>query len=222
MQTGQNKTTIYMTNLSVFQNLHQFETIVVCGCGESLNELNQPERFLTIGVNDVGRLFEPNYLVVVNPRDQFSKDRFQYIETSQAEYIFTQLDLGINHPNVVRFKLGNFSGTDFSANDVLHYTNNSPYIALCLAILMGAKRIGVIGVDFTENHFFGATGMHPLAPQFDSINEQYCKLADAAKPFAEIYNLSSISRLTAFPKISIKDFDDNRVSNAVSKTAFQK
>ena len=193
--------------LRTFFNKHQNESIVVCGCGESLNDLVQPERFITIGVNDVGRRFQPVYLVVVNPRDQFSGDRFQFVENSRAEYLFTQLDLGVNHPNIVKFQLGSFGGTDFSDKNILHYTNNSPYIALCLAILMGARRIGLIGVDFTDHHFFAPTGEHPLAPQFDSINEQYKRLNEAAAAHGvEIFNLSQRSRLTAFPKMSVNEF----------------
>jgi hypothetical protein len=196
-----------MNKLKGFRKIHQDSSIVVCGCGESLNDLAEPERFITIGVNDVGRRFQPNYLVVVNPPNQFSGDRFRFVETSQAEYVFTQLDLGINHPNIVKFQLGTFGGTEFFAKDVLHYTNNSPYIALCLAILMGARRIGLIGVDFTDHHFFAKTGRHPLTPQLDSINEQYHRLAEAAKSHGiEIFNLSRISRLTAFPKISLDEF----------------
>jgi hypothetical protein len=136
-----------MKQLSSFYNLHKGQSIVVCGCGESLNDLAEPERFITIGVNDVGRKFQPNYLIVVNPRNQFSGERFRYVEASRAGYLFTQLDLGVKHPNIVKFQLGQSGGTDFSNPNVLHYTNNSPYIALCLAILMGAKRIGLIGVD---------------------------------------------------------------------------
>src|SRR5215213_10039610 len=182
-----------MELLISFQNKHENETIVVCGCGESLN--------------DFGRRFQPNYLVVVNPREQFSGDRFKFVENSSAEYLFTQLDLGVKHPNIVRFQLGSFGGTDFSSKNVLHYTNNSPYIALHLAILMGARRIGLIGVDFTDHHFFAATGRHPLEPQFDSINDQYCRFAEAAKAHGvEIFNLSRISRLTAFPKITVDEF----------------
>src|SRR6476660_6749716 len=77
-----------MKTLADFHNIHAGSMIVVCGCGESLNELTEPERFITIGVNDVGRRFTPNYLVVVNPRNQFTGDRFRHVENSQAEYIF--------------------------------------------------------------------------------------------------------------------------------------
>ena len=72
------------------------------------------ERFPSIGVNDVGRLFDPDYLVVINPRSQFSGDRFKYVEASHSQAIFTQLDLGIAHPDIVRFKLGKRGGTDVS------------------------------------------------------------------------------------------------------------
>ena len=103
---------------------------LVCGCGASLSTLHDPERFVTIGVNDVGRLFQPDYLVVVNPRNQFHGDRFRYVDESGARAIFTQLDLGLSHPHVVRFQLGKRCGVDFSNPNVLHYTTNSPYVAL--------------------------------------------------------------------------------------------
>jgi hypothetical protein len=116
-----------MNNLSSFRNVHKGETVIVCGCGESLNELQSPERFITIGVNDVGRRFDPTYLVVVNPRRQFKGDRFRYVEKSRAKAIFTQLDLGISHPSIVKFKLGKRGGTDLSDLNSLPYTQNSQY-----------------------------------------------------------------------------------------------
>src|ERR1041384_8259880 len=110
-----------MRTLASFKNAHQGQAIVVCGCGESLNELANPEQFLTVGVNDVGRLFHPNYLVVLNPRNQFSGDRFRFVESSKAEYLFTQLELGISHPNIVKFRLGAYAGTDFSNPDTVNH-----------------------------------------------------------------------------------------------------
>src|SRR6185369_7021703 len=136
------------------------------------------------------------------PRNQFAGDRFRYVEGSQAKFIFTQLDLGLANSNVVKFSLGTQGGADFSDPNVLHYTQNSPYVALCLAIHMGARRIGLLGVDFTNNHFFGPTGVHSLTAQLSVIDQQYRQLNEAARARGvEIYNLSSQSRLTAFQKI---------------------
>ena len=139
-----------------FRGRHRGETVVVCGCGVSLRQLRAPERFVTIGVNDVGRLFTPDYLVVVNERRQFTLDRYLHIEQSQAKAVFSQFELG--HPRAVRFRLGSRGGTARPDADSLHYTNNSPYVAVNLARHMGAARIGLIGVDFDDDHFFGATG----------------------------------------------------------------
>ncbi|QQO53166.1 MAG: glycosyltransferase [Thiohalocapsa sp. PB-PSB1] len=193
--------------LAGYKDLHRGETIVVCGCGASLNDLPNPENLITIGVNDVGRLFDPTYLVVVNSRHQFSGDRFRHVETSRARALFSHLDLGIRHPHQVRFRLGKRGGTDFSDPSVLHYTRNSPYVALCLAIHMGASRIGLIGVDFTEDHFFGATGTHHLTRELAVINREYAALAKACNAHGvELVNLSTRSRLTALPKTGIETF----------------
>ncbi len=86
------------SQLTSFKDLHASETLLVCGYGASLAELRDPKRFVTIGVNDVGRLFDPTYLVVLNPRRQFKDGRFRYVEESRARAVFTQLDLGLDHP----------------------------------------------------------------------------------------------------------------------------
>ncbi len=179
-------------------------SIVVCGCGPSLRELVEPSRFITIGVNDVGRLFDPTYLVVVNPRSQFKADRFRSIEQSNAEALFTQLDLGPVRPPVVRFRLGQYGGTADAGSQVLHYTQNSPYVAVSLAVLLGATRIGLIGVDFTDHHFFAATGRHSLAGRLREIDAEYGRLAAAlqARGIA-LVNLSETSRLTSLPKVAL-------------------
>jgi len=193
--------------LAEYRGYHQGETILVCGCGVSLSQVVAPERFTTIGVNDVGRLLNPDYLLVINPRTQFSGDRFRYVETSQAKALFTQLDLGIPHPHIVRFRLGKRAGADLSDDNSLPYTRNSPYVAFCLALHMGARRIGLIGVDFTDHHFFAATGRHPLAGDLAQINNEYTALAKTCRTMGvEVYNLSEASRLTAFPKMSPADF----------------
>ncbi|MFS8979366.1 glycosyltransferase [Cupriavidus necator] len=188
--------------LKSFRDRHAGATVVVCGCGPSLHELSDPQRVVTIGVNDVGRLFDPTYLVVVNPRSQFKGDRFGFVERSHAQALFTQLDLGPVQPPVVRFRLGQYGGTDIDRGDVLHYTQNSPYVAVMLAAWMGARRIGLIGVDLTEGHFFGGRERHVLAPRLAEIDAQYGRLAVAlAKCGVELVNLSTTSRLVALPRV---------------------
>ena len=195
-------------SLAEFRNCHAGAAIVVCGCGESLAHLTAPERFITIGVNDVGRLFQPDYLVVVNSRHQFSGNRFVHVEQSRARVLFTQLDLKVPHPRVVRFALGRRGGTDLKNPNVLHYTQNSPYVALCLALHMGATRIGLVGVDFTDHHFFGRTGRHPLAHTLQQIDTEYARLYQVCQRMGvEVFNLSAPSRLTAFPKLDVDHFD---------------
>jgi hypothetical protein len=197
-----------MRTLSSFKNIHRGEKIVVCGCGESLNDFVNPENFITIGVNDVGRLFQPNYLLVANYKHQFHGDRFHYVETSQAEFLFTHLwDTDLPHPNVVKFRHGTLNGTDFSNPDVLHYTNTSVYMALCLAVHMGASCIGLIGVDFTDYPFYGEPKRNKWDSQLPTLEEQFRHLGNTLiGRGTKVFNLSRTSRLTAFPKMSLEDF----------------
>jgi len=193
------------TTLSGFRNLHDGATVIVCGCGTSLAQLRQPKRFLTIGVNDVGRMFQPDYLVVLNTRSQFAYDRFRHVESSQARALFTHVNLGIRHPHIVKVLLGRRSGTDIDNPNALPYTRNSPYVATMLALHMGAKRIGVIGVDFTDHHFFGNTGRHPLARELAEIDAEYRRLhAACERRGVRLVNLSESSRLTSLPKMSLE------------------
>lgn len=193
--------------LARYRGIHAGQSVIVCGCGVSLLTLPDPSRHLTIGVNDVGRLFDPTYLVVVNPRSQFKGDRFRYVEASNARALFTQLDLGPVRPPVVRFQLGQYGGTDLGAGDVLHYTQNSPYVAVCLAAYMGAARIGLIGVDFSDQHFFAETGRHALAGRLREIDAQYGRLRQAlARMGVELLNLSATSRLGSLPRGDVAAF----------------
>src|SRR5271166_3408413 len=194
--------------LRSFRDVHLGASIVVCGCGSSLNALTQPGHFITIGVNDVGRLFQPDYLVVVDPSERFKGDRFDYVRSSQAKYLFTQLDnLDVPHPKFVRFALGTKDGIDFSNPDVLHYNVVTPYVALCLAIHMGAANIGLIGVDFTNDHFFAPTGPHEWTPHVAAIDHQLgCVSRAALARGVRVFNLSPISRLTSLPRMPVETF----------------
>lgn len=190
-----------------FRNLHAGETMLVCGLGTSLNLLAEPERFLTIGVNDIGRRFDPDYLLVLNTRGQFSRERFAYIAGSRARAVFSHLKLDITHPHFMQVVLGTYGAPDFSRPERLAHTRNSPYVAVCLAVYMGARRIGLIGVDFTDDHFFGQTGRHPLAGTLSRMEQEYRDLARAcAAVGVDLVNLSPHSRLTGLPRMELEAF----------------
>ena len=107
----------------------------------------------------------------------------------------------------MKFRLGRFGDAGFDEPDVLHYTQNSPFVAVSLALFMGASRIGLIGVDFTEGHFFGATGVHPLSARLDQIDQEYARLRDVASAQdTELVNLSATSRLRSLPRVPLHSF----------------
>src|SRR5262245_2050327 len=87
-----------------FRKRHAGETIIVCGCGASLKTLPIPAGCVTIGTNDVGRLFDPDYLVVVNPPAQLHPDRWRFVAQSRAKAVFSQLDLSLQHAPLVKFR----------------------------------------------------------------------------------------------------------------------
>lgn len=189
-----------------FRDFHAGQTILVCGCGRSLQLVSEPERFITIGVNDVGRMFHPDYLVVLNTQAQFRGDRFDYVKSSRARAFFTHLKLPIDHPCVVPFRLGQRGGTEPTAGTLPH-TRNSPYLATLLAHYMGARRIGLIGVDFTPDHFWGSTGRHSLDREVRQINREYRRLRQVlAGEGVELVNLSPVSRVTELPYLAFGEF----------------
>lgn len=188
---------------------HAGEAVLVAGCGESLSLLPAKPGCTVIGVNDIGRAWHPDYLVVVNPASQFAPGRWEAVQATQARAVFTQLAdpaLSLAVP-VVRFRLGRLAGTDDPGPDALHYTRNSPYVAVQLALHLGARRIGLLGVDFTDRHFFADTGMHVLTRRLPQIDAEYAALhAACAARGVELVNLSPVSRLQALPRRGLDEF----------------
>jgi hypothetical protein len=202
-----------MKEINDFIDIHKGESIVVCGCGTSVAQFKDySDKFVTIGVNDIGRLFDPDYLVVLNDIESFSGDRFFYVKENNAHYVFTHIkNLAINEPEkLVKLKLGRFRALDlnnkYKSGHIIDYSTNSPYVACVLAYYMGAKNIGLIGVDFTENHFFAETGNHSLSARLPKIVEEYKMLSDALHSNGVgLYNLSPTSKI-GLTKISIDEF----------------
>ena len=199
-----------MAELRDFLGIHYGQSIVVCGLGSSISSFHNPERFCTIGVNDIGRAFTPTYLFVMDPARNFGPERFKFIQNTDASWVFTDKELPLAHANAVKFPIRMSRMPKFDDPTALYMIGNpptSPFLALCLAAHLGAKAIGLVGVDFTDGHFFSPDGPHKLAQKVDLINKRFYRLGSALLDRGvKVFNLSAQSRLNAFPRLSADDF----------------
>jgi hypothetical protein len=192
-----------------FKNKHQGQKILVVGCGTSASTLTNQQDYITIGVNDLSRLFVPNYLVVLNDKSSFEADRWKWIESSTCPHIFTHIKaLAINEEQKRVLQLGRYAAKNVELyKDSVDYTSNSTFVACVIAAYMGASKIGLLGVDFTLNHFFAESGEHTLAKKINVINQEYEMFKNVfCHEGREIVNLSEISRITSLPKQTIAEF----------------
>jgi len=92
--------------------------------------------------------------------------------------------------------------------DRVDYTMNSPYMAAVIAYQLGAKKIGMVGVDFTQDHFFSNTGTHKLSKHTKNIDQEYLVLRnELERRGVKVANLSPISLLGSWPKMDLEGFD---------------
>jgi hypothetical protein len=214
-QSTGNKNAGYVFNgpgISTFWQKHRGEKIVVCGCGMSLHEFKEHhQKFITIGINDVPGLFDPTYLLASDAPGRFLNGRRELLEKSSAKHFFT-FTKGWNHPSVVEMKLGVREIKNLDSQEVFDHCYTSAFVGVELAYKMGAKKIGLIGVDFTEGHFYAPNdGPHisVKTKNFERINHGFAKLCIHLKSRGvAIYNLSAQSKLTPLTKISLKEFED--------------
>jgi hypothetical protein len=196
--------------ISDFHNIHKGKKIIVCGCGTSLKNLKEHHQdFITIGVNDVPQMFDPTYLVVTDHPNRFNDTRKKFINESKSKYMFTCVG-GWRHPRLVHFDLGKKGSANLDDPSKVDHFYNSPYTSINIAYKMGASHIGLIGVDFTDGHFYNTRdGQHSLERMgyLSDLNWGYGHISDALKHRGtSLYNLSNDSKINTVAKISLNDF----------------
>ena len=196
--------------LNEFYNFHSGKKIVVCGCGMSLLEFKEHHQdFITIGVNDVPALFDPTYLVITDHPVRFSKTRQDLVNGSNVKAMLTCVK-GWRHERMAMFQLGKKGVGNLNDPNLVDHFLNSPYAAINIAYKMGAREIGIVGVDFSEGHFYSPKdGKHSLARMgyMRDINAGYRMIRrELENNGAKLYNLSQISTVEPVEKISIEEF----------------
>ena len=187
------------------------ESFIVAGCGSSINSYSDFSDHYVIGVNDIERILTPDFLVVVNEIRTFMRGRWYYVDKTLSPVIFSHLENPgpiERSENLVNVKLGERDSANLDDLTKVDFTTNSPYMAAIIAYQMGARKIGIVGVDFTNNHFFSETGAHRLSKNIIDIDSQYMKLRiELEKRGVKVANLSSISALEAWPKMDLETFN---------------
>ena len=193
-----------------FVGIHQGKSFVICGCGVSLNMYDGFDQSITIGVNDAGKKVFCKYLVVVNEPKNFKWNRWESVKNNTSEFVFTHLpNLPLDNSNQkIVIGLGSYEGLNLDNYGFIDYTTNSPYMAIIIAYQMGAKKIAIIGVDFTQNHFFAETGTHVINREIEKVKEQYSNLGKALiDKGIKIANLSTESLIESWPKMTLAEFE---------------
>lgn len=165
--------------------------------------------FITIGVNDVPVLFNPTYLLVTDHPNRFNDNRKKAINESETRGLFTCVP-GWRHPRIIHFDLGKKGASNLDNPAKVDHFLNSPYTAINVAYKMGAKAIGIIGVDFTDGHFYSPKdGQHSLARMgyLKDLNSGYSLIhRELQKREVSLYNLSTVSKIESVPKITLSEF----------------
>ncbi|HXD91878.1 MAG TPA: hypothetical protein VNX01_01625 [Bacteroidia bacterium] len=194
-----------------FKNIHAGKKIIVAACGASSFELKETyKNFITLGVNDISSVFDPDYLLILDPKESFAKSVYkgtwQHVENTKAKYIFTILEnLEVPEHKRILFEYGERENTNFE-NGVIGHTANSPYAACLIAAYMGATKIGLIGVDFTENRISGKM-RHDLLGTLWKMNAEYENLAKSlCSKGTQLVNLSPVSNITSLKNENLINF----------------
>lgn len=90
--------------------------------------------------------------------------------------------------------------------EAIHYGSNSGFQAVNLALLMGARRVVLVGFDMHGAHFFGA---HPKplrnTTSYGGFIRAFERAADRLPEGVQILNATPGSALRCFPMVSLDD-----------------
>jgi len=190
---------------------------VILGNGESVKLFKEHKDIFTIGVNDICKFYSPNVLLLIDSLVRFERrgirNRIEDIRSGTPDYYVIH-DKKWNFPqeNTFEIPFGKYKKlANLESKNIVDIGLDSPYVALQLAYKMGFKKIAILGVDYTPNHFYVKDGEHELM-KFDKkqeLNHMYGVLYSTLKEKGiEMYNLSPTSQIHSIPHISLKEFVD--------------
>lgn len=171
------------------------KSIVVVGLGESARAANLRGLY-TIGVNDVAQFHHPQELLILDKPGRFQQSRLDYISCTQANHVWSPHPAwgGITDLPYREIKTRKFTrDLDFDWDgEFLPHFLTSPFAAIGLAYKLGAKEIGLIGVDLREDHHMNS--------YLNQINHQlHLAWTDLYMRDVRLWNCSRFSLIKSLP-----------------------
>ncbi|MCG8404283.1 MAG: hypothetical protein MI923_03700 [Phycisphaerales bacterium] len=208
-----------------FKNIHAGRSAIVLGCGPSSAKLAGFGNCFTVGVNEICDVYHINYLVLQNYDYQVPKDRWKKIVEASPDFIFSPFPIRSisERENFVHVPPGDKCGIGLGKGGRIDYSETSAYMAICLAVYLGASDVGVIGVDFCSGRFSGGNMPHELETAVARMNSEFEALATAMSELGVgLFNLSDISKLSVLPRLAPEDFISRKNADMASSSPEQR
>lgn len=189
-----------MVDLAELENIHEGADFIVAGCGPSAQGFVPPEGSIVLGVNDADRYQRCDYLLLANNWNEFPEERQRVIASTPARIVFyhykrieRELAPVLGRERLVSYRFA-CSGLSRRGDGIaFDFSNSSPYIACLAAEYLGARRIGLIGVDLVDHALGRGSRMFRVEKDFRHL---VSALADRG---VELVNYSQETRLEAVP-----------------------
>jgi hypothetical protein len=195
-----------LESLESMRGMCEGQSAIVCGLGPSIGALPDKEILAekgisTFGVNDIYKYHPVDYLFLIDQPIVFTPDRIKTIMASGPRYWFmgsvarASWDHEYESKNVPPALPMQVVDTGLLPGKRL----TTPSLACGLALFLGFKRIGLIGVDII--------GHKVLEKHIDNVNVIFTEVLSAAWLVrAGIVNLSPMNALPILPRMTLPDF----------------
>jgi hypothetical protein len=215
----------------IYRNKHDGETVLIVAGGPSVNDfnVNDIQRFTSIGINQISRRFDPTYVTLFDSPTRFGEGMApalrsllksivvctarhstewtilhdKSVRDQQRVHTLQPWGLGKDY---IRFDRGEyqtvFNTWDWEEDWTIPFGPTSTGVACWLAAFMGAKRIGIIGLDLGGDYFFKSDKPHATDPEAMKMAiTLWGQLAFHMKEWlgVEIFNLSNQSLVDTVP-----------------------
>lgn len=202
-----------MIQLNQIEGIHAGKKAIVFGCGTSVRlfdkyKNNRPKDLIILGVNDIGEYITPDYNCIFDSPDQFSKERLQTIIDTPSPIITNcrEWERYGKETYIVNFN-GRNTWHDFTNDNTIAYGIVSPYTAVVCAYHLGCREIGMLGVDFTPDHYNRKDGMHNQTYRLNELNAEFATLEEELySRWCRFVNLSPDSEIHSVTKFGLDDF----------------